>query len=97
MLLTLVNVFLIKVLDMNNHKKPRQLKYLQDLIDLAGSTTKLAAQLNLHAVSVEYWRKAGVPQKYWDQLFELYGITPAELNAITRQCRKAVLEPSRTN
>ncbi len=68
---------------------------LQDIFDAAGSSTKLAAALDLHAYTVENWRRCGVPQKYWDAMFQLYQITPAELFSVTKACRKAVTNPSR--
>lgn len=68
---------------------------LQDIFDAAGSSTKLAAKLDLHAFTVENWRRCGIPQKYWDILLELYDITPAELYAVSKNCRKSVTNPSK--
>lgn len=82
----------------NNKENPRKsapISCLQDIFDLAGSSTKLAAQLDLHAFTVENWRRAGIPQKYWDTLFELYGILPAELYSISKKCRARILHPSK--
>ncbi len=68
---------------------------LQDIFDAAGDSTKLAYALGLQTYNVEYWKRAGINQKYWDKLFELYGITPAELYSVSKRCRKAVTSPSR--
>lgn len=69
---------------------------IQDVYDAAGSSLKLAAALDVHQVTVEGWRRAGIPQKWWDRLLELYQITPAELYSVTKSCRKAVVSPSKT-
>ena len=68
---------------------------IQDVFDAAGSTTKLAAALDLHANAVEFWRRAGIPTKYWDKLFELYMITPAELFTVTKNARRMVTSPKK--
>lgn len=81
---------------MNNpQKKPKSIKYLQDVMDLAGGATKLAAQLDLHAFTVENWRRCGIPQKYWDVLYKLYDLTPAELFTVSKACRARITRPSR--
>lgn len=60
----------------------------EDLIELANGAGNLASKLGVHQCSVEYWRRAGGPPlKYWDKLFDLYGLTPAELYSITKKCR----------
>lgn len=76
--------------------KKRPLKYIQDLFDLAGTSTKLAAALELHAYTVENWRRTGVPIRYWDKLHDLYGILPAELYVIRKSCRERVKNPSKS-
>jgi len=58
------------------------------LFDLAGNSTKLAASLDLHAYTVENWRRCGVPQKYWDKIVQLYGVSVDELYTIGKNCRK---------
>lgn len=68
--------------------KNKPIKYLEDVVQLAGSTTKLAAQLGLHAITVENWRRCGIPQKYWGKLYDLYGITPGELHYVWKRCRE---------
>lgn len=73
----------------NPRKKIRPKKYLQDLFDLAGSSTKLAANLDLHVNTVERWRRTGIPLKHWDNICDSYNITPAELYLISRQCQEA--------
>lgn len=68
----------------------KTLKTLQDIFEIAGGSTKLAAQLDIHAYTAENWRKSGIPQKYWDTLHRLYGITPAELYVVSKNCRKSL-------
>lgn len=81
---------------MNNPAKKRQpFKFIQDLYTAAGGATKLAAELDLHAATVENWKRAGIPTKYWEQLFNLYDILPMESYLITKACRKSVNSPSR--
>lgn len=72
---------------MTNNKP---VKCLHDIFELAGSSTKLAAELDLHAYTVENWRRCGIPIKYWDKMYSLYGITPGELHSVTKACRKFV-------
>ena len=76
-------------------KSNSQVKCLQDVFDLAGSSSKLAAQLDLHAFTVENWRRSGIPQKYWDRLHELYGITPAELYIVSKVARNKIVNPKK--
>lgn len=73
-------------------RKTRPIKKLQDVFEVAGGSTKLAATLNLHAYTVENWRRAGIPMRHWDTLFDLYGITPAELFYVTKVCRDRILK-----
>lgn len=61
---------------------------MQDIYDLAGSSTKLAAILDLHAYTVNNWKKIGIPAKYWEKLYELYGLSPAELYSLSKKCRE---------
>lgn len=69
--------------------------HIQDLFDEAGGTTRLGAALGVHAFTVEAWRKSGIPVKYWEKLFKLYQITPAELFSITKAARERVKNPKR--
>lgn len=73
-------------------KKP--ITNIQDIYALAGGSTKLAAELNLHAITVEGWRRSGIPVKHWPSLIEKYDISPAELYYIYKLCRKAVTAPT---
>lgn len=61
------------------------IKNIQELFELAGSSTKLAAKLNIHAYTVENWKKRGVPLKYWHAISKAYGISPNELFEISRK------------
>jgi len=80
----------------SNMKKQRDfIENIQDVYDAAGSTSKLAYALGVHQVTVEGWRRAGIPLKYWDRLFKLYMITPAELYSVSQKCRKAITNPSK--
>lgn len=63
-------------------------RFLQDIFDLAGGSTQLAAKLNIHAFTAENWRKRGIHHKYWDTLYKLYGLTPAELYTVSKKCRE---------
>lgn len=76
-------------------KKWPPVKCLEDVFLAAGSATKLAAKLDLHANTVEAWRRAGIPTKYWDKIHELYGFTPGELYMLSKACRRTVTSPSR--
>lgn len=76
-------------------KAVTEVRCLQDIFDIAGSSTKLAAALEVHAFTAENWRRTGIPQKYWEKLYSLYGISPVELHSVYRSCRKAITAPSR--
>ena len=67
----------------------KPIKNIQDIYSLAGGSTKLAAKLGLHAYTVENWRRAGIPLKYWDTLYNLYGVSPAELHSLYKRIRAA--------
>lgn len=69
-------------------KSHKPIKYIQDLFDIAGSSTKLAAKLDVHCYTVENWRNIGVPQKYWERIYDYYGISPAELFSLSKSCKK---------
>jgi hypothetical protein len=66
----------------------KKIETLRDIFDLAGSSTQLAAKLNLHAFSVENWRRNGVPFKYWEPLIKMLGITPTDLHVVGKACRE---------
>lgn len=63
-------------------------KNLQDIFDRAGSSTKLAAALNIHAYTAENWRRCGIPQKYWDKLKLLYGLSPDDIFNVNKTCKQ---------
>ena len=67
------------------------IKYVQDIYDLAkGGSMEIAYKLQVHSRTVERWPRQGIPDKYWQQLHELYGVTPLEcfkLNARIRGYR----------
>lgn len=60
--------------------RPRTIK---ELFAAAGNATQLAASLNLCALTVENWRKRGIPQKHWAAICEKYGVKPEDLYRIS--------------
>lgn len=74
---------------MGNVKNKRIIN-IEDLFELANGCGTLASKLGVHQVTVEYMRKHGIPIKYWDKLYELYGLTPAELYSITKKCKARI-------
>lgn len=60
---------------------------IQDLYNLAGSVQRIAADLNVHQVTVERWREYGIPESYHIRLSELYGATPIELYKLSLKIR----------
>lgn len=68
-------------------KKPRKLNTMQDLYELAGSSVQIAAALKLHQYTVERWKVAGIPHKYYEPLCELYGVAPYELFKLSNKVR----------
>jgi len=67
-------------------KNKHKFHTIQDVYDAAGGSTQLAARLNIHAYTVENWRRSGVPIKYWSDVMEFYKITPSELYHISQGC-----------
>ncbi len=51
------------------------------------SPRKLGKALGVTWWTVENWRFNGIPTKYWDKLYEIYGLSPAELHSISKKCR----------
>lgn len=69
-------------------REQRNIKTIQELYELAGSSTKLAAMLELHAYTVENWRRSGVPYKYWDCLMKKLNVTSDDLFRIWKSCKE---------
>lgn len=67
--------------------KKSYINNLEDLFEASGGVTKLASSLGLEAYQVEYWRRAGINPRHWDKLYELYGLSPAELFSISKKCK----------
>lgn len=61
---------------------------VQEICDLAGSIQRLAADLNIHQLTIERWRKCGIPNKYHLILAEKYGIFPIDLIKMNKRLRK---------
>lgn len=74
---------------------PKQLLYVQDLFDLAGSATKFAASIDLPQRTVEHWKKAGIPIDHWPKIIRKYNVTLAELYSLSIKCRARVNKPSK--
>lgn len=68
-------------------KKITKINNMQDLYDLAGSATQIAADLKIHQYTVERWKISGIPLKYWDSLADHYGATPVELYKLSQKIR----------
>ena len=68
-------------------KQILKINNIQDLFDLAGSSMRIAADLNIHQYTVERWGLAGIPNKYHETLAELYGATPIELYKLSQKIR----------
>ena len=65
----------------------KRINTIEDIFEMANGCAHLAAQLGAHQVTVQGWRKAGIPNRWWDKLFNLYGLTPGELYTVTKKCR----------
>ncbi len=68
-------------------KNNSKLNNMQDLYNLAGSSVQIAASLKLHQYTVERWKVAGIPYKYYDKLCDLYDVTPFELFKLSNKAR----------
>lgn len=69
----------------------KRINTYEDLIELANGAGRLASQLGVHQCSVEYWRRAGgVPLKHWEKIFDVYGVTPAELYVICKKMKDRI-------
>lgn len=72
------------------HFKRDYIETIEDIFNIAGGEQDLAAALDVHQVTAEGWRKYGIPIKYWEKIYSLWGITPGELYSITQKCRNRV-------
>lgn len=48
---------------------------------LKNEPPRLAVLVGTHQITVERWRKFGVPLKYWEALIKEYDLTPGELHS----------------
>ena len=64
------------------------MKNINELFIRAGGDIKVAVALDLHHLTVQRWRKHGIPLKYWEKLSKLYEITPAEIYAVNHKIAK---------
>ena len=65
------------------------MKTIDELINAAGGTTQLAAQLNLHANAVERWKFSGVPLRHWEPIILRYKLNAETLYQIWKTCNKS--------
>ena len=63
------------------------IKHMQDLYELGGGVMRVAADLKVHSRTVERWREHGIPDKFWEPLHKLYGVTPFELFRLNAKIR----------
>lgn len=58
---------------------------LDNFLIKIGSLEKLAVTCSVSFMTVYKWvNKAGIPQKYWPTLEEVYDLTPAEIYSINK-------------
>lgn len=48
-------------------------------------TARIAADLGIHQLTVERWRKRGIPWKYWEKLIDLYDLDSGTLHTINKE------------
>lgn len=63
------------------------IKHMEDVYEIGGGVMRIAADLEVHSRTVERWREFGIPDKFWDKLHKLYGITPFELFRLNAKIR----------
>lgn len=64
------------------------IKYVQDIYNLAkGGVIELAYKLECNPRTVERWREFGIPDRFWEPLHKLYGVTPFELFKLNAKIR----------
>jgi hypothetical protein len=65
------------------------MKNINEFFIKAGGDIKVAVALGLHHLTVQRWRKHGIPLKYWEKLSRLYDITPAEIYTVNQKILKS--------
>ena len=70
--------------------KTNNIKTIQDLCDVAGGIQIVAAACNVHQITVERWRKTGIPEKYHPLLADKFLIFPIDLVKINKRLRKGL-------
>ncbi len=68
--------------------KKKIVNTIEDLFDISNGTARIAVALGVHQLSVQRWRKIGIPLKYWEQLIKLYNLDPATLYTITENQKR---------
>jgi hypothetical protein len=71
-----------------NNMKTNNIRTIQDLSDLAGGLQIVAGACNVHQITVERWRKTGIPEKYHLILADKFGVLPIDLAKINKRIRK---------
>lgn len=61
---------------------------LEALFETAGGAINIAVKLKLHQLTVERWRRHGIPQKWWTQLIKAYELSPELLHSINQRVRE---------
>lgn len=75
-------------------RRKKAISNIGDIYSLEGnSPAKLATKMGVPWWTVENFRYNGIPTKYWDKLYELYGLSPAELHSISKKCRASKVDP----
>ena len=59
-------------------KKKFDIRYFEDLVEHCEGVPNMAVKLNLHPRTIERWRKIGIPDDYWPELHEHFGVLPIE-------------------
>lgn len=60
---------------------------LEELFTNAHGAIEVARKLGLHQLTVERWRKFGIPYKWFEGLAKHYKLTPEEFTVINRNVR----------
>lgn len=57
-----------------------------DILNKVGGTLEIAYNLKIHQVTIERWRKIGIPEKHWGW-FVGKGIAVEDLYKFNQDCR----------
>ena len=66
---------------------------IKNILERCGGTLEVAYRLKIHQLSVERWKKNGIPEEHWGLIKELGDVTVNELH----KANQGIRNDSKTN